>query len=326
MKTKKRKFIIILSIIIAFIYLASVFKDALIKSAIDAAATQLTGADVRIQSLSFAFFDSSIRVSGLQVYNPEGFPREILIDIPRIGVEYDLSALLRKNLHLPLVEIDLKELLVIKDKEGKLNINSLKFAKEKKEEPQAPAKEKAPEPMPMRIDVLKLNIGRVIHKDLSAGEKPVVTVYDININATYKDITNATQLISLILAESLRQTAIKGAKIYGVAAIAGVAVLPVGVASALIGQDSAKGTFQASYERAYKASSEAMDSLGDIISSDERTGIIKGRIQGADVVTRISKDDDIEKKISVIVSARKYMLPKPKVAEGLLYEISQKLK
>lgn len=323
MKIKKKRLIAIL--LIAFlIYLISVFKDILIKTIVDAGATQITGADIRIRGLSFDIFDSSIHIRGLQIYNPQGFPKEVLIDIPKIEVEYDLSALLRKNLYLPLVEIDLKELLVIKDKEGKLNVNSLKFAK-KQEEPQAPAKEEAREAMPMRIDVLKLNIGRVVYKDFSAGEKPSVEVYDISIKGTYKNITSATQLVSLILAESLKQTAIKGAKVYGVAAIAGVAILPVGVASVLIGKDSVKADFRISYERVYKASLEAMDNLGDLISQDERAGFIKGKIQGSDVVVRISKDD-IDKKINVIVSARKYMLPKPKVAEGLLYEISQKLK
>lgn len=323
MKNKKRKFIIVIALIV-FIYLISVFKNTLIKSMIDAAATQITGADVRIKGLSFNIFDSSTHIRGLQIYNPEGFPKEVLIDIPRIEVEYDLSALLRKNLHLPLVEIDLKELVVIKDKEGKLNVNSLKFTREKKEEPQGRAKEKTREAMPMRIDVLKLNIGRVIHKDFSAGEKPLVEVYDINIKGTYKDITSASQLLSLILAESLKQTAIKGAKIYGVAALVGVAVLPVGVASVFMGQDSAKVDFNTNYERAYKAGLEAMDELGDILKADKNTGYIKGQTQGIEVVIRIV--ETTAKKVAISVSARKYMLPKPKTAEGVLYQISQKLK
>ena len=317
---KKNK-IIIAVFIIAFVYSVSLFKDTLIKSVVTAAAVQVTGAEVRIDSFSFDILDSSIHIRGLKIYNPAGFPREILIDIPRIEVQYDLSALLKKELHLPEAEIDLKEVAVIKNKEGQLNVNSLKFSK--KEEPKA--REKQPEKaMPMQIDLLKLNIGRVIHEDFSVGEKPSVQVYNININKTYKNITSATQLASLILAESLRSTAIKGAEVYGVAALAGVAVLPVGVASVFMGQDSAKADFDTNYERAYKASLEAMDELGDIVKADKNTGYIKGQTQGIEVVIRIV--ETTARKAAITVSARKYMLPKPKTAEGVLYQISQKLK
>lgn len=288
-----------------------------------AGATQLTGAAVRIDGLSFDIFNSSIHINGFKMYNPAGFPKEILTDIPKIEVEYDLSALLKKRLHLPWVEIDLKEVVVIKNKEGRLNVNSLKFA-QKKEQLQAQAKQKKQKIIPMHIDLLRLNIGKVIHKDLSRGEKPSVEVYNINIKKTYKNITGATQLVTLMLAASLEQTVIKGAEIYGIAAVVGVAVLPVGVASVFIGQDSAKADFDTNYERAYKVSLEALDELGDIIKTDERAGSIKGQIHGIEVVIKISKNT--EKKIDIAVSARKYMLPKPNIAEGVLYEISQKLK
>lgn len=322
MKIKKRKVITGIFIIV-FIYLIALFKNILIKSIVTAGATQVTGAAVRIEDLSFDIFDSSIHINGFKMYNPAGFPKEIFIDIPKIQVEYDLSALLKKNLHLPWVEIDLKEVSVIKNKEGRLNVNSLKFAREK-EKPQLPDKQETQKIIPMHIELLKLNIGRVIHEDFSRGEKPFIEVYDININKTYKNITSVAQLITLILTESLKLTAIKGAEIYGVAAVVGVAALPVGVASVLIGHDSAKADFQTNYERAYKVSLEATDKLGDIVKSDERAGNIKGRIQGTEVVIKISKDT--EKKINIVVSARKYMLPKPEIAEGLLYEITQNLK
>lgn len=322
MKIKKDK-IIIAVFIIAFIYSVSLFKNILIKSIVTAGATQVTGADVKIKDLSFDILDSSIHINGFQMYNPVGFPKEILIDIPKIQVEYDLSALLKKQLHLPWVEIDLKEIAVIKNRQGRLNVNSLKFA-QKKEEPQAPAKQETQKTIPMHIDLLKLNIGRVIHKDFSVGEKPSVEVYNINIKKTYKNITGVTQLVTLVLAESFKLTTIKGAEVYGVATLVGVAALPVGVASVLISRDSAKADFDTNYGQAFRVSLEAMDDLGDIIKAAEQAGYIKGQIHGIEVVIKISKNT--ERKINIAVSARKYMLPKPNIAEGVLYEISQKLK
>lgn len=319
----KRKGIVAALFIVIFIYLIALSKNLFIKSLVTQAATQITGADVRIKGLSFDILGSDIRIIGLKMYNPKGFPREILLDIPKVEVEYDLSALLKKRLHLTSAEINLKELVVVKDKEGKLNINSLKFML-KKAEKEAPVKQETQKNVPMHIDVLKLNIGRVIHKDFSIGEKPQVVVYDINIDKTYKNITNATQLITLMLTASLESTAIKGAQVYGIEAMAGIAVLPLGVASILTGKDSAESDFAATPERAYKASLNAMDGVGDIIKADEHAGYIKGQTQGAGVVIRISQKPG--KKVNISVSARKYILPKPKIAEGVLYEISQKLK
>ncbi|MFH1269661.1 MAG: hypothetical protein ABIH75_01200 [Candidatus Omnitrophota bacterium] len=322
MKNKRRKFIIAF-IIAGIIYSAVLYKNILIKSFVIAGVTQLAGAQVRIDGLSFDILDSSVHIKGFKMYNPEGFPKDVFIDIPKIEVEYDLSALLKKNLHLVSAKIILKEVVVIKDKEGKLNVNSLKFT-QKKEGQQVEPKQGARKAMPMRIDLLKLEIGRLIHKDLSRGDKPVVEVYDINIKKTYKNISGATQLITLILAESLKPAAIKGAQIYGVTALAGVAALPVGVASALISQDTTRAVFQTNYERAYKASLEATDELGDIIETNERQGYIKGRIQGTEVIVKIYKK--AENNTDIVVSARKYIFPRLKTAEGLLYEISQKVK
>ncbi|MFA5356649.1 MAG: hypothetical protein WC301_04520 [Candidatus Omnitrophota bacterium] len=322
MKHKIRKFIVA-AIIISAIYSALAYKDILIRSFVATTATQIIGANVTIQGLSFDMLDSSIHIKGLKVYNPEGFPREVFLDIPKIEVEYDLSALLKKDLHLVSAEIVLKEIVVIKDKQGRLNVNALKTDQKKKglQDEAGPGTRKV---MPMRIDFLKLDIGRLVNKDLSRGDKPVLHAYNINIKKAYKNITGVRQLMNLMLVESLKPAAIKGAQIYGVTALAGAVALPVGVASALIIQDSAKAVFEVSYEKAYQVSLDAADELGDIIKADQRQGYIKCRIQGIDVVVRVSKGPD--NRINISVSARKYIFPRLKTAEGLLYEISRKLK
>ncbi|MDD4939812.1 MAG: hypothetical protein PHI60_06630, partial [Candidatus Omnitrophica bacterium] len=292
---------------------------AVIKTIVTAGLTQLTGATVHIRTFSINFLSSSILAKGLKVYNPAGFPSgEILADIPNIELEYDRSALFKRRLHLPYLYVDLKELLVTKNKEGQISVDSLKFFQK-----DAKPRKKTGNGEPARIGLLKLKIGKLIHKDFSSGEKPVVKVYDINTSKAYKDIPGGLQLAALVLAEPLKQAAIKGAKVYGIAAAAGVAVLPAGVAGIFVSKDSAKADFDTTYIKAYTASLEAIKELGKVTEANQANGFIRGIVRKALVKIEISKAS--ENTFSVTASARLFLIPKPSTAESLLYEISRRL-
>ena len=53
----------------------------------------------------------------------------------------------------------------------------------------------------------------------------------------YRNIRSANQLLSLILVESLKPTALRGLTSYGIASVLGTAFLPVGVASIMLGMN-----------------------------------------------------------------------------------------
>ncbi|MDD5156343.1 MAG: hypothetical protein PHF11_07695 [Candidatus Omnitrophica bacterium] len=320
MKTKRKKLLIAVSAAVAFIYLATVFKNGILKAVVTFAATHITGAVVHIDGFSFDIVNNTIRVKGLKVYNPEGFPEnDILINIPRAQIEYDRAALLKRKLHIFFAGIDLKEISVIKNKDGLMNVNSLKFAKDgEKEEKEKPKGEN------MSIDLLELKIGSVIYKDLSAGEKPRVDVYNINADRTYKDVPGALQLAALLLAEPLKQTAISGVKIYGIAAVAGAAAFPAGIAAVLTGKDSVKASFNAGSAKVYAASLATLKELGKVTEMNEAKGFIKANVRQANVKLEISTVSD--KKVEIVVSARLFLIPKPSTAESVLYEVSRRLK
>jgi len=308
-------------IVVVSILAAAILKDFVIKSVITVAATQVTGAPVHIDGFSLGVFNQTVRISGFKMYNPKGFPRGTLVYLSRINVTYDLGALFRKRLHLSNAEIELKEMGLIKNAEGKLNVNELKVMKqvEKKEaRGRKPSKQ-----MPMQIDTLKLGIGKIISKDYSSGKEPVVYVYDVNIHKTYRNITSAQALAALILVEPMKAAGIQTAEIYGVAMAAGVAVLPVGIAATFAGKDNAQQEFAASFDNAYKAGLAVLKRKGKV-TEDRQAGLITGEVDGATVRIQIKKK--AVDKVVIMVSARKFMLPKPKIAGGVLYEIAEKLK
>ncbi len=314
----KKKVRVLAAVIIA-IFIVGVVKDLIIKSVITVAATQITGAPVHIDGFSLGVFSQSVRISGFRMYNPEGFSRGVMVDLPKIRVSYDLGALLRKKLHLANVEIEIKEMGLEKNKESGLNVDALKVAKQEKKQEAKPGEE-----MPMQIDVLTLGMGKIVFKDYSAGKEPVIKVYDINIHKSYKNITNANQLAALILAEPMKAAGIQGAAIYGISMFAGVAILPVGVAAAFAGKDSAKQDFTAGVDDVYDVSLAILKQKGKITKEDKAAGAITAVVNSAQVTLKIRRKPD--RKTELSVSARRYMLPKPEIAAGIIYAVSEKIK
>ena len=308
-----KKFIIVLGVVVFSLACIVILKDQIVKSVVTRAAATVIGTPVHMDSFSFSILRSSIRISGLKIYNPSGFPQGILVSCSKINVIYDRAALFKRKLHLVFLEIELDEMGLTKNKEGELNVDSLKVAQTSE-----PSK-----PMPMRIDLLTLGIGKIVYKDYSVGTEPAVRVQDVNIHKSYKDITSAEQLAVLILAEPVKAAGIKAAKIYGVAMLTGVAALPVGIAATFLGKDSVQQTTDAGFQRVYEVSLESVKRMGKLTKEDAVNGAIKANIQGAMVAIQLRKGSD--NKTEITVSARKYVFPKPDIAGGVLYQIVDKL-
>ncbi|MCR4337657.1 MAG: AsmA family protein [Candidatus Omnitrophica bacterium] len=318
----KKLYKIILLIFVVVVGLLFI-KDQIIKTTVVRVGTKVLGAPIEMGGFSLSLFSQKVRISNLKVYNPEGFPKETLVDVPEIAVDYDLAAMLQGKVHLSLVVFNLKSMTVIRDKDGKLNVDALKVSqKADKPAEKEPAEKKE---LDMQIDILKLNIGQVVYKDYSKGEPPTVQSYDVNLrDKVFKNITSPEQLVLLIMTQSLSQTAIKGAKIYAAASILGVGFLPAGIAGALLGEDHASEKFRSSFDKVFNQSLAVIKKIGELKSEDKFQGIIKAKVDGCDVAIKI--EPPLDGNVRVVVSARKMLLPKPQVAGGVLYQISQELK
>lgn len=318
---QKKIKIVVLSVVILFGF--CLVRDFIIKSIIGTVASSVTGAPTHIGGLSLSIVKQSIRISDFKMYNPRGFPRDVLIDIPKIGVTCNMGALLKGKIHLKQLDIDLKELGLVKNKEGKLNVDSLKVVEdqksEKKKGDQKPAKKLA-----IQIDLVNLNMGRVVNKDYSVEGPPVIKVYDINLKKAYKNITSAQQLAALIMTEPLKAAGIQGAKIYGVMMLTGVAALPVAAVFTFAGKDHAGADFDVSWDRAYEIGLKQLQKAGKIKAENKQNGVIDANVNGAGVTLKLKKVTD--NKTHIVVSARKFGLPQPEISAGILYRISDELK
>ncbi|MCX5681675.1 MAG: AsmA family protein [Candidatus Omnitrophica bacterium] len=318
-----QKNIKVVVLLVAIIFGFCLVRDFLIKSIIGTTISSVTGAPTHIGGLSLSIIKQSVRISDLKLYNPTGFPKDVLVDIPKINVACNMGALLKGKIHLKQLDIDLKELGLAKNKEGKLNVNSLKTAEgqkgEKKKTDQKPASE-----MKIQMDVVNLSLGRVVDKDYSVEGSALTKVYDINLKKTYKNITSVQQLAALIVAEPLKAAGIQGAKAYGATMLTGVAALPVAAVFTFTGKDHAEADYNVSWSRAYEIGIKQLQKAGKIKKENKQTGVVTADVSGVGVTLKLTKIAD--NKTHIVVSARKFGLPKPEISAGILSGISNELK
>lgn len=320
---KDKKIRLIVTIIVA-LFALGIIKNILIQSAVSIGAKAVTGAKVSIGYFNLGILTQKIHIKKFKLYNPKGFPKEVMLDIPEIRVDCKVGALLGGKIHLPLAIFNLKEVVLIKNKDGVYNVDALKSSLEQeKSAEKEPAKEQKPAPeMAMQIDELRLNIGEVVVKDYTKGEEPEIKVYDVNLdNKVYKNITSAQQLVTIVLVEAMKPAALSGAKMYAASALFGPMGLAAGV---LAGKDSGVQEFKASVDKVFKTSLAVLQEMGgEIKSQDPAKGEIKAKVSGSDITIQIQKVAG--GKTAIDVAARKMMLPKPEIANGVLRQIAEKL-
>ncbi|MFH1578439.1 MAG: hypothetical protein ABIC18_05150 [Candidatus Omnitrophota bacterium] len=314
----------ILVIIVIIFFGLGIIKNPLIKTVVTNGASFILGAKVQIEGLSVGVFRQAVQIKGFRVYNPKGFPEGVLIDINEVSVEYDLAQILKGKLHLPLVILDLKEMILVRNKQGELNVDSLKVVEQAKEPARKDeSQEKKPvKQMAIQIDEARLNLGKVVVKDYTGGESPVILAYNIGVtDKVYKDIRSAEKFATLLMLEAMGPAGMKGAAIYGAATVLGVAFLPAGIAGILIGEDSSTFEYRANIDQAYKKVLGLIKDIGEVSKEDKDAHLIKANVYGSGVTLEMSQKD--KKKVEVKVTARQMMIPKQAVAEGIMYQISK---
>lgn len=194
-------------VIIGLGWLGYTFKDRLAKSAVEKAVCAATGLKLDMQGFKVGLWKTDIEIKGLRLFNPPQFKEHLMFDVPYVFVDYDFAALIKKGIHIQNMKIDLRELDVIRDKNGALNISALKPVSNQKQD--SAAKKSSQEPPPVRIDYLDLKIGRVIYRDYSKDPaNPSIQEFNLNFQGTYTNIKDLRSLVNIIIGRALVDTAI----------------------------------------------------------------------------------------------------------------------
>jgi hypothetical protein len=205
-------------------------KDALAKAALIGGVQALTGLPVHVQALRVSVLKSVVEVQGFVLDNPPGFPERVMVDMPELVVAYRLGPLFARRLHLKTLRLHLKEIAVIRDRQGRLNLEAIQAVqgalRSNAEQGSAGVAgttpsgtstsadgasrpfRKAPQPLAVQIDELDLRIGRVVYKDYSRSGSPLVQEFSLNLHERHRHITHPAGLAALIVSKALVHTTI----------------------------------------------------------------------------------------------------------------------
>ncbi len=263
-----KKFLLIVIVMILVIAAGLiVFKDTIIKGAIEKAVKDMTGLQLTMESLAIGLQSQTVDIKGLKLRNPSEFEDKIMFDFPSIYIDCDIKAILKKHVHLEDMEIYLKELSVVKNVKGELNLNALKAVAKEGEKPaeekKAPVKET--EPVTWQIDKLHLKIDKAVYKDYSKGKTPEVYSFDVNIDEQFENITDPYKLVVLLVTRTLAKTTIAQLANFNLKALEGsVSGIVTGV---------------------QKQATQAVDQLKKITDSESIEGVKEGAKESIDSIT-----------------------------------------
>lgn len=199
-----RKLLTFVVAVVAILFVLSFAKNSIAKSAVEGVCRAVTGLELKIRSLNLGIVNSLIRVEDLRLFNPPGFKDRTMVDIPEIYVDIDAGSIMSGEVRLKEVRLNMEELVIVKNADGRLNLDSLKPEAKKKEEAKPGEKKAGPK---MRIDLLLLRVNRVIYKDYSKRE-PTVREFNVNLNEKYENIDNINALVPLIMSRAVMNTAV----------------------------------------------------------------------------------------------------------------------
>jgi hypothetical protein len=130
-----------------------------------------------------------ITVSGLKIFNPPNFDEKILADIPLIKIDFKARTLFEEGNFFDKILLHIKEINVIKNKEGLTNISQMKAFT---------PKDKPKENGPFLAEKYIVEIEKAKKIDYSQGKEPVIKEVELNINEEYKNVKKPESILKAI--------------------------------------------------------------------------------------------------------------------------------
>ncbi len=199
-----RRIVLGLVLVVLAAYLA---RDLLARLSLESAVARVTGFPLSIGSVRLAIFDNKVDVREMRLLNPPDFPERLFVDLSRLYMDYHPWSFFSGEPHLKMLSVDLRQLVIVRNKKGESNLQRLRGVMESQGKP--PAQPPAPR-IRYRVDVLHVKVGQVLVKDFS-GPTPVERMYPANINVAYKRIGDATHITRLVLVSVLSRLGLQEA-------------------------------------------------------------------------------------------------------------------
>lgn len=127
----------ILGVLIILVVAGVLLLDPIAKAVAEKRMRAETGMETKIGKFTVGLRSSIIHIENLVLKNPAEFGGDTFVKMPEIFLDYDREALRAGKLHLNVVRIDLAEIHVVENKEGKRNVDELQ-KNQRKPKPDSP--------------------------------------------------------------------------------------------------------------------------------------------------------------------------------------------
>ena len=115
----------LLILIIVLAVAAVLLMDTCAKALMEARIRSQSGMDVRIGRVEIGLVSPTFRMEGFKLYNPAEFGGSVLMEIPELYMEYDRDAASRQELHFKLVRLNISQINVVRNAQGRTNLEGL---------------------------------------------------------------------------------------------------------------------------------------------------------------------------------------------------------
>ena len=206
------KVIVFIAIVLALM-LVVIGRNSIMKWAVRTVAKNFMGIELEMDSVRLGIMNTDVKLSNVVVMSPKGFEDKQMMKASSIYVNYELIPLIFKKIHLTNLRLDISEIVVIKDPEGKINTDAIKrIAKRGVAQEGGKGKPGGPPPtgqgkmkgVPLEIDHVTISLGKVIFKDYSSGGRPQVSTVQLGVskaqfrNVSWDDVLNAMRFLAAI--------------------------------------------------------------------------------------------------------------------------------
>ncbi len=205
--------VIVLIVIVLALMLVAIGRNSIMKWAVRTVAKNFMGIELEMDSARLGIMNTDVKLSDVVVMSPKGFEDKQMMKASSIYVNYELMPLIFKKVHLTDLRLDISEIVVIKDPEGKMNTDAVKKIAKRgvaqeggKGKPggHPPAGQGKMKDIPLEIDRVTISLGKVIFKDYSSGGRPQISTVQLGIskaqfrNVSWDDVLNGMRFLASI--------------------------------------------------------------------------------------------------------------------------------
>lgn len=190
-----------LAVLLIVVFLLSL--NSILRALIEHNIRAQTGMDAEIGRVEIGWTEPTFEIRDLKIYNPPDFGGTPFLDVPEIHIEYDRMAILKGDLHLTLLRLNLAELDIVRSRNGDLNMFAPGNSPKKNSGIVVPSFKKETGYDFKGIDALNISFNKVKFIDLQNSRNNREQLLGLQ-NCVVPDVKSARDLAGLAVIIDLR--------------------------------------------------------------------------------------------------------------------------